>query len=178
MLMELFQNGKEAAFDEIYRRYSQRLLHFMYRLLNQDESKAQDMLHDVFIRLVERPDRFDTTRNFQSWIFTVCSNECKKQHRSAHDHVDVEQGLHIGIPSEVKLDRIDQKGFRQALRSELQLLSYDHQCTFILRFQENFEVREVAEIMNCSEGTVKSRSHYCLKKLAAELAVYNPINTI
>ena len=176
--MELFQNGKQAAFDEIYRRYSQRLLHFMYRLLNQDEGKAQDLLHDVFLRLVERPEVFDIARNFQSWMFTVCTNECKKQHRSSQNHVEVDESLNIEMASDAKLDRIDQKGFRQALRSELQLLSHDHQCTFILRFKENFEVREVAEITNCSEGTVKSRSHYCLKKLATELAVYNPLSSI
>ena len=176
-LMLLFQEGNQRAFDEVYHRYSKRLLHFMFRMVNNDEALAQDLLHDIFMRLVQQPNRFDTSRNFKSWIFTVAANECYKHHRKRGivEQVDV---LEMDFPIlDTNPHDLDQKTFRRALRKELEQLSYDHRCTFILRFQEGLSVKEVSDIMDCSEGTVKSRSHHCLKNLSVKLAMYNPINS-
>ena len=173
-LMLLLQEGNKRAFDEIYNRYSKRLLHFMFRMLNNNEALAQDLLHDVFTRILQQPNRFDASRNFKSWIFTVAANECHKSYRrpstsSVDDDIEV-------LSIEPEIIDLDQKTFRRALRKELSKLSYEHRCTFILRFQEGLSVNEVSEIMDCSVGTVKSRSHHCLKKLSVKLAAYNPIN--
>lgn len=172
--MLLFQQGNQRAFDEIYHRYSKRLLHFMFRMVNNDEALAQDLLHDIFTRLVHQPERFDATRNFRSWIFTVAANECHKSYRRQPTSEIIDDVAMEATSSDI-VD-MDQKIFRRALRKELELLSYEHRCTFILRFQEGLSVREVSEIMGCSEGTVKSRSHHCLKNLSVKLASYNPIN--
>lgn len=173
-LMLLFQEGNQRAFDEIYLRYSKRLLHFMFRMVNNDEALAQDLLHDVFTRLVQRPESFDANRNVKSWIFTVAANECHKSYRR-QSTTDINEELEIESMESHIID-LDQKTFRRALRKELEQLSYEHRCTFILRFQEGLSVREVSEIMDCTEGTVKSRSHHCLKNLSVKLAAYNPIN--
>ncbi len=175
--MKHFQNGSMQAFSEIYARYSQRLLYFMYRLLNQDEALAQDKLHDVFARLIEKPMSFDANRTFKPWIFTVVANECRKHFRKKpmsylEEEVDIEEETLLPF------DKMEQAHFRNALYKELGKLSYEHRCTFVLRYQEKLSVVEIGTIMNCPEGTVKSRIHYSIKILSKKLAVYNPLKKI
>lgn len=173
--MDWFQSGDNRAFDALYRRHSQPLLRFMYRMLNHNEPLAQDLLHDVFMRLIDQPNRFDTKRNFKSWIFTVAANECRKQYRQVPSDDLSEHSSALPIDQDSVIEKLEQEAFKHALRKELQTLSYDHRCTFILRFQEKLDIRSISEIMECSEGTVKSRTHYCLKHLAARLSAYNTI---
>lgn len=172
-LMEHFQNGSHQAFSALYQRYNQRLLYFMYRLVQQDEALAQDMLHDIFTRLVERPELFDTTRNFKSWIFTVAANECKKQYRKERT-VQLD-GIELSESEMLAFDKLEMVSFKGALQKELEKLTYEHRCTFILRYQEKLSLHEISEIMDCPKGTVKSRIYYSLKILSQRLAIYNPL---
>lgn len=172
--MSLFQNGDSAAFDVLYHRYSKRLLHFAYRLLNNDLLLAEDTLHDVFLIIAEKPFYFNVERQFKPWVFAVATNACKKQLR-APDFVVAEEYHFENDNSHVSVvTNLDQPLFKQALKKELQILKYEHRCTFILRYQEQLSVREIAEIMECNEGTVKSRIHYTIKRLATQLAIFNP----
>ena len=63
--MTRVQQSDELAFNEIYQRYSQRILRYMYRMLRQDEAKANDFLQDVFLKIVSAPEKFDTSKNFK-----------------------------------------------------------------------------------------------------------------
>ena len=173
-LMEHFQNGSMQAFSEVYNRYSQRLLYFMYRLLRQDEALAQDKLHDIFTRLIEQSTSFDISRTFKPWIFAVAANECRKHYRTQQVvHLDEEFDL---TESELlPFDKMEQANFRSALYKELDALSYEHRCTFVLRYQEKLSVAEIAQIMDCPLGTVKSRIYYSVKVLSEKLAIYNPL---
>lgn len=176
--MSLYQEGDSAAYNSLYHRYSKRLLHFMFRLLNQDQAAAEDVLHDVFLMIAERPQLFNTDRSFKPWVFAVAANACKKHFRLP-DFVEVEE-QHFEPESQhlALFDSLDHPRFKSALKKELQLLKYEHRCTFILRYQERLSIKEIASIMDCNEGTVKSRVHYTIKRLAKQLAVFNPHQTL
>ena len=114
-LMERFQGGDHTAFETLYRRYSKRLLHFVYRMLNHDEPRAQDVLQEVFTRIVEQPMRFDTSRSFKPWIFTVTANACRKEFRGPgfEDSDPNEHELRLNEPPIET--RLDQQAFKRAL---------------------------------------------------------------
>jgi RNA polymerase sigma-70 factor (ECF subfamily) len=181
-LMLHLQHGEASAFDELYVRYSKRLLGYFIRMLNFDKDKAQDSLHDLFLKIIEKPELFDRTRSFKSWVFTIAYNTCKNHYK--HDEVvkvakdelkhteDVLDEQFI-VKMAAKMDAMD---FKQALNAELALLPVDKKTTFVLRYQEDHSINEIAEIMECSEGTVKSRIYYTLKILSAKLEIYNPLN--
>lgn len=172
--MELFSAGKPAAFEELYRRYSKRLLHFCYRMLNHDEAKAQDVLQDVFLKIADQPFLFDTSRKFKPWIFMVTANACRKTYREKEwSDLDETNTNDFSLNEEI---RIDNQEFKRALRSELNQLKPGHRAVFILRIQERLSIKEISEILEVNEGTVKSRIHYTLKLLAEKLEIYNPIN--
>ncbi len=183
-LMQGIQRRDTSAFDELYSRYSRRLLSYFHRELGGDEQKAQDFLQDLFLKIVEKPDSFDADRSFSTWIFTVAYNMCKNEYRrldvrkNAEEHVRVEQVTrHSGAHSRNSEERIDQDKFERVLLAELQELSDGHRSAFLLRHQQNLSIKEIAEVLGCSEGTVKSRLFYTTQKLAARLKAFNPYPT-
>lgn len=73
--------------------------------------------------------------------------------------------------------KYDQRQFFSALQNELDQMEIEQQTTFLLRFQQNLSIKEISNILECSEGTIKSRLFYTTKKLAARLKDFNPNNT-
>ncbi|MBN1348979.1 RNA polymerase sigma factor [candidate division KSB1 bacterium] len=177
-LMKRIRQGSSEAFDTLYARYSRKLLHFLYRSLGGDESKAQDFLHDIFLKIIEKPERFSGRSSFKSWIFTVACNLCKNEYRRQTVRKAVESKAdmdEIALIDENPIDEIvDQKMFKTAMLQELGTFSPNQRCTFLLRFQQGMSIAEIAEIFDCSEGTVKSRLFYTTRKLAQNLHQFNP----
>jgi RNA polymerase sigma-70 factor (ECF subfamily) len=177
-LMSRISNGETDHLKELYNRYSKKLLFYFYRMLGGDEEKSQDFLQDVFLKIIEKPDRFNENMKFSTWIFTVASNLCKNEYRRLKvrettnteanlDHHEQESCIDI-------LGKIDHEDFENAIRAELKNMDTDQSSTFLLRFQENLSINEIGEILKCSPGTVKSRIFYITKKLGARLKDYDP----
>lgn len=174
-LMELIRRGKTPAFDELYGRYSGRLLRYFQKMLAGDEERSQDLLHDLFLKIVERPELFTPGRVFSTWIFSAAHNMCKNEYRNRQVRrpVDIEID-ELPADAEGLLERIDRQSFRQMLGLELEALEEDHRTTFLLRYQEGFSIREISEVLGCPEGTVKSRLYYTIRRLAGKLRQFDP----
>ena len=179
-LMECIQRGDTSAFNELYNRYSKRLLFYFFRELGGDHEKAQDFLQDILLKIVEKPDLFCTEKRFSTWIFAVAYNMCKNEYRrlgirSAVGSTANMDGISPDIDSDYhQLERnLDQKTFESALTAELEKIDDGHRSAFLLRFQQNLSIKEIGEILGCSEGTVKSRLFYTTQKLATELKAFN-----
>jgi len=79
--MIAIHQGETAAFDELYARYQKRLLYYFYRMLGNSNEKAGDFLQDIFMKIIERPNHFDASRRFRTWLFSVAHNMCKNEYR-------------------------------------------------------------------------------------------------
>jgi RNA polymerase sigma-70 factor (ECF subfamily) len=176
-LMAAVADGHTAAFERLYERYSQKMLHYFYRMLNQEEERAQDMLQDLFMKLVEKPHLYHPDKRFSTWIFAIASNMVKNEYRSRQVRRimtrpgDMSQ-VQVAVPSSE--EHLHEKAFGEELLRALDQLSETHRETFVLRYQEELPIREISEIMHCSEGTVKSRIFYALRKLSAHLHAFHP----
>ncbi len=183
-LMELLQQGDAAgqqAFDELYERYSRRMLFYFYRMLGGNHEKAQDFLQELFLKIVERPCLFNVEQSFRTWIYTVAHNMCKNEYRHlkiskiVEPAADVEAIAPASVDEEEDLESaLDWKRFRAALFQELAKLEESHRATFILRHQDGFSIKEISQVLRCSEGTTKSRLFYTAKKLAIRLSAFHP----
>ncbi|MCB0770226.1 MAG: RNA polymerase sigma factor [Flavobacteriales bacterium] len=175
-LMELVVRRDERAFATLYDRYSRRLLNYFHRMLWSDREMAQDYLQDLFTKLANKPESFDPSRAFHTWLFSVANNMCKNAYR--HQAVVREAAVHL----KNGVDRVeatagvglDGERFRDRLDEELDKLDPDHKATFVMRFHEDMAIKEIAAVFACSEGTVKSRIFYTLKKLAERLKEFDP----
>lgn len=173
-LFVLVAQGNEAAFSEIYKRYSERLLHFFYRMLGGDEQKAQDFLQDISIKIIEKAHTFRGDSKASTWLFSVASNMCRNEYRKNNRYTystneTLERHTHPDSNMEQKMESA---AFQTLLEAELKSLDNTKREVFLLRFQEQMSVREISQIMECPEGTVKSRLFHATKELEKRLTPY------
>jgi len=167
-LMKLVQRKDSKAFEVIYDRYSGRMVNYFYKMLWQDEEKAQDFMHDLFTKLIEKPQHFDVRKNFKTWFFSVAHNMCKNEYRKQGVRSEVHGSVEKDIPGQSgkeTLKAIDESNFNQELQLALNELDEVKKTTFLMRYND--------EIMECSEGTVKSRLFYTLKILNQRLKAFD-----
>ncbi|HYF69144.1 MAG TPA: RNA polymerase sigma factor [Ohtaekwangia sp.] len=176
-LMRLMQAGNNSAFTELYRRYSEKIVRYFYRMLWKDKAKAQDFLHDLFMRIIENPSRFNAERKFSTWLYSVAHNMCKNEYRrkTFRDAVHQHKGLDV---IHERIDEIDlsKDEFNDALDRAILELDVEDKNLYALRFELELPLDEIALALECPVGTVKSRIFYLKKKLATQLEEYNPIN--
>ncbi len=177
--MVLIARGKEKAFNEIYQRYSKKLFLFFYRKLYQDKDYAEDFLQNLFLKIIEKAHLFDTEKSFSSWIYSIAYNMCKNEYRkngsTKEISLNIEELKHnLTFPSNLS-DKTDLTLFKKKLDIELNKLDEKHNLTFTLRHLDNLSIKEISEVMDCSEGTVKSRLFYTTKKLSEKLKNFKAI---
>lgn len=175
-LMIFIKKKDKKAFEELYNRYSKKIFYFIYKTLNHDYDKAEDFLQDVFIKIIEYPEKYNDNKKFSTWIYTLALNLCRneyKRNKIRNDYTNNEKDkLHNAI------DNInynyDNELFNKELISILNEIDEDRKMIFILKYIDELSIKEIAEIFNCPEGTIKSRLFYVNKMLSNRLAVFNP----
>lgn len=176
--MQLICDADEQAFTTLYMRYSQKMLRFIYRLLRSDEEKAQDMLQDLFMKIVEHPERYDQSLKFSPWIYKVAGNMCFNEIRNTKNRLRLVETEFTADELIQKHENIftgiDAKNFSIEYNRHFNKLEEEQQLLLTLRFQQELQIKEIAEIMNIAEGTVKSRIFYLLKKFSVLLHEFNP----
>ncbi len=175
--MQFVKSGNKAAFDELYNRYAHKILMFFYSMLANDKDKAQDFTHDLFLKIIEKPEHYDMSRSFDTWIFTLAYNMCKNEYKKLKIRLEHQKEQQFTAENTVYInDGFDKELYRKQLQKHLEQLDEEHKSIIILRFEEELTVKEIAQIVNCPEGTVKSRIFYTLQALSVKLSVFNPLN--
>lgn len=170
-------SGNKKAFEIIYSRYCGRLYHYFLRMHGGNEALAEDLTHDIFLKMLEKSAYFDSTRCFKTWIFSIANNMSKNRyrHNAVVNKAMKEQGMNGSHATNKNGHKIDYSGFSSDLKSALDEMDPGKRSCFILRFKHRFSIREIAEVTDTSEGTVKSRLHYTLKHLAQGLISYKEL---
>ena len=176
-LVQLMLCGNAKAFNQLYARYNQRLLYYFYRMLGNSNEKAQDFLQDIFIKLIDKAETFDCSRRFSTWIFSIAHNMCKNEYRKVEIRKDTAiEPFHevLSESSEIEFykQNIDLEDFKSALFTELETFDEIHKTVFLLHYREDFSLKEIGQILEISEGNVKSRLFYTRKRLSERLAKY------
>src|SRR5580765_2643963 len=163
-----FLAGEERAFTELVERYQTRLLNFVNRTIG-DRERAEDLVQEVFIRVFRHLHRFDQTKKFSTWIYTIASNLAKNElrNRSRNPLVLFQtikknwEADHRPLQFEDTTARPDdlyrQRFLKDAVDQCVQRLPEHHREVFVLRELEGKSYQEIAEITGCNLGTVKSR---------------------
>ena len=173
-LMRGVQLGERGALTQLYRRYSKKMVRYFYRMLWRDEMKAQDFLHDLFVKFIERPEHFDQTRKFSTWMYSVAVNMCKNEYRKQSFRKSTEEELLLKAEIQIDQPSPDDSEFQRKLEVVLRQSDEADRHLFTLRFELDLPVQEIAKLLECPEGTVKSRLFYFKRRLTDRLQVFNP----
>jgi RNA polymerase sigma-70 factor (ECF subfamily) len=171
-LMTAILRGETGAFNELYVRFNKRLFYYFFRMLGNSNEKAQDFLQDIFIKIIERPDLFDTSRRFSTWLFSVAHNMCKNEYRrlSVRRNMISDENLdHYPEISESNACEV-QLTADQIFR-EINNLGETEKTAFILYYREDFSLQEIGQVMDLPEGTIKSKLFYARKKISRKLQI-------
>ncbi len=168
-------HGNSEAFTEIYNRYSHKLLRYFYRLLNSNQSKAEDFTQDLFIKLMQAAPSFNADKKFSTWLYTMANNMCRNEWRNQSNRNSILNKIEFeSIVHQNFHQKIDQKSLLQKLETEIQQLPELDQTLIAMRYQQELSIAEIAAIIDIPEGTVKSKLFYLMKKLSVKLKVYSP----
>ena len=176
-LMEHIVRGDEKAFAALYDRWHGRILAYFHRMLWHDRERAQDFLQDLFAKIARKPGIYDPGRPFNTWLYSVANNMCKNEYRREEVRRNARPYLDNGngITAAVEGDRAWTTPISATrLNTELDRLDADHRSTFVMRYHEDMAIKEIAAVFGISEGTVKSRLFYTLKKLAERMKEFDP----
>ena len=162
-LMQHFCNGENAAFDELYIRYYSKLYNYILHSTSFTPSQCKDILHDVFVKVIEKKKHFDQSKKLSIWIYTLINNECRNVYK--HQIVKDKSQVEINESSKDGNARIQDISHTKQLRSSIKKLKPIYKQVFLLRFNFGFSIKETAQILDITEGTVKSRLFNCIQQL-------------
>lgn len=168
-LVQHHLRGNSRAFELLVGRYQVRLLNFVYRIVG-DREKSEDLVQEAFIRVHRHMVRFDRSKKFSTWIYTIASNLAKNELRNrarsplvlfstlAPQWDDDERPLEFEDSEDAQPDEVfRQRHLREAIEQSVAKLPLHHRDVFVLRELEGRSYEEIAEITKCNLGTVKSR---------------------
>ena len=183
-LLERFNfHGETHAFEILIHRYEAPLFNYLYRYLGNRES-AEDVFQSSFLQVYSKSDQFDSSKKFKPWLYTVATNQAidyqRRNHRKTTISLDASYGgdddestgsLQDILESAEKdpsfsMDSAEQVQRIHAAVDELPDILKE---TVNLVYFEDLKYKDAADILQIPVGTVKSRLHAAMKKLAEKL---------
>ncbi len=162
------QLGQEEALRALFARYNRRLLYYLRRMVRDD---AEDVLQEVWVKVLRNVHRIERPGAFKAWIYRTAHNQAISRLRSQPnkvglDELDEEPAAPPTIDDSLHVFR-DYEGLR--VHQGLESLSGAHREVLTLRFLEELSYEEIASVIGCSVGTVRSRLHYAKRSLLQSL---------
>ena len=157
-----FQEGDINAYNELVKRYKDRLLNFVFRYFNNRE-QAEDVVQDTLIKLYTHASYYKKIAKFSTWIFTIAKNnaltELRKNKRKQTDSLWTEDGKVIDINSkEQSLDlKVQNEIAIDQLNKFLDEIPENFRMAVVLRDFQELSYDEISKILEIPIGTIKSR---------------------
>jgi len=162
------QKGDTRAFDELVRRYRDKVYRLSFKIL-RNEDDAAEALQDAFLSAYRGLRNFKAESTFSTWLFRITTNASLMKYRKRRDNVvsleqsqnpsDGAEALQLPDWSTQPLDELLDSETRQVMEEGKAQLDEDLRTVFTLRDEEGLSNAEVAEILDLSVAAVKSRLH-------------------
>ncbi len=182
-LVERFKGGDESAFDTLVKRHYQRVCNILSHTLGAT-SNVEDLAQEVFLKTYYALRKYRGDSAFSTWLYRITVNvgldELRREkRRRVFSFTRKEQGGSVEFESDASIpapgqadSELEQKELGEFLQRALKKIPEKHRVVFILREIEGFTYSEIAEMLECSIGTVKSRLFHARVKLRDHLGPY------
>lgn len=158
--------GEASAFGLLYDHYQPMIYRFVLIKVGQRE-EAEDLTHQVFLSAWQNIPKYkDMGFPFSSWLYKIARNAVVDFYRSARETASLEQvdpevfavpaAAHVGLDQIFEIEKV---------RDAIAKLEPSYQDVIVMRFIEDLPIKEVAAVLEKSEGAVKLMQHRAMKKL-------------
>lgn len=167
ILLEGLRAGHESAYECLLERFQQPIYNLVHRLID-DPSEASDVVQDVFLKVFRNVGTFRSQSSLKTWIYRIAVNEAHNRRRWFGRHRRAEVGLesedsnygwldHLSDPARSPYDVVLNEEWRVAIEKALEGLNPVFRTAVVLRDLEDLSYEEIADVLDVSLGTVKSR---------------------
>lgn len=172
------QGGDQQAIAQLYEQSSKKAYYLAKQLL-KNEDLAQDILQDSYVKVFSNLHMLRQPENFQGWLDTVVINKSKDylkkkkpvlfSQMSSEEEPDKEIDFEDDRSAFQPEAQVDYKETKRLVQAMIDSLPEEQRMAVVLRYLEDMPVKRIAQIMECSEGTVKSRLNYGRKAIKAQV---------
>jgi RNA polymerase sigma-70 factor (ECF subfamily) len=167
-LLRHVASGNEDAFDELYVLYSAAVYNFLLRLVNEPPI-AEELLQEVFLAVWQGADRFRAEAKVKTWLLRIAHHKAVSWLRRHQPASSLDESADIASGDDHIDDRLARAWQADRVRAALSELSPKHRAVIELAFVHDLPYADIARIVDCPVGTVKSRMSYALRHLTAVL---------
>ncbi len=178
-LLEMHLGGQKGAFEALVRRRSGELYRFLVRFTGS-ATLAEDVLQDAFLQVHLAAERFDLSRRFKPWLFTIAANKARdalrKRTRRSAASLDNPVGSDDGqdtsfidlMEADVQqpLDFLENQELRRTVKELVMEMPENLREVLVLNYFHHMRYKEIAESLGVPLGTVKSRLHAAVNHFA------------
>lgn len=153
LLIVNLKKGREDAYRQIVEEYGNRLLRTCYLIL-KDREEAEDVVQETFIKVFRNIDSFRENSGLYTWIYTIALNLSRDRLRKKKDMLTLEDERVGNNDVECEVEKgID----RELLRKELFSINSLYREVLVLFYFEGLSIKEISNLLNEKEGTIKSK---------------------
>jgi len=172
-LIDAIQQGDRDAAACLYHRHIDRVHRICHRIV-LDPSQTLDCVQEVWLKVFRSLGRFRCQRSFAAWLNAVAANTAIDHYRRWKRHgsrVDLDDPEVESLTTDERADglQLDDRVVRQRIQEALEEISVSQRTAFVLRYYEEMPLPQIAEILGCREGTVRTHIRRCLLALRARL---------
>lgn len=160
---------RNLYFEEIYERYANKVYRKCYSFV-YNQAKAEDFTHDIFLKLIVKIGTFKESSKFSTWLYSITYNFCMDQIRVNKKNVEVALDGNYDIMYENDDDDLSSMHGDQ-LSKTLEKIPSDEKALILMKYQDDFSIKEIADTLKITESAVKMRllrSKEKLRKLYLE----------
>lgn len=165
LTMAIHADTREQGFRQLVIKYQQRLYQVIRRQVPSHED-ADDVLQNTFIKVFRHLERFENRSELYTWMYRIASNEVlnhlRSQKRSKVETLEVND--HREADTYVNTD-----GLADTLEAIVRRLPERQQMVFRMRYYDELPYKEIASLLNLTEGALKASFHHAVKKIEEEV---------
>lgn len=179
-LIEKARNGNEQAFQNLFEAYQRPVYNFIYRMVGNEED-AKDVTQEVFFKVYKKLASLREAQFFSTWLFSIAKNEAvtasrRKSRRLATSIHEFDDGQEAVVFGELVIENpendIVNNEFEEIVQGILLEIPEIYRTAFILGAIQKYPYEEVAEMLGCSVGNIKSRVFRARAHIAKRLKKY------
>jgi RNA polymerase sigma-70 factor (ECF subfamily) len=163
-LMSRVQDGDREAFNVLVQRYRKPLINFIYRF-TASSGESEDLAHEVFLKIFQAAPRYEPRANFSTWLYRIATNTMLNYLRDHKSHLSIDRSaeeegadcsFEIPDPHALIEDELIKQERVAQIRRAIKDLPENQRLALILTKYQNLSIRDVSEVLKCSESAVKS----------------------